>query len=138
MGAPEILQGRKYGFTVDWWSFGVLVFNFLTGENPFYGEKLDHIFHSILHKQYHVRSCYGVSDEGKDFLGRLLEKDESKRMSGRDIRQHPWFNGLDWEALMARAQPAPNWRPPEDMVTQTSAAQIQGKTLESNSFSCKG
>lgn len=136
--APEILQGKKYGHAVDWWSYGVLVFNFLTGENPFYGEKLDQIFHSILNKDYHVRSCYKVSDHAKDFLVKLLQKDERKRLSGRAIREHPWFEGLDWVSLEKRAKRAPNWRPPEDMITEATAKMMQGKTMKEDSFSVKG
>eukprot|EP00756_Hemistasia_phaeocysticola_P061220 Hpha_TRINITY_DN470_c0_g1::TRINITY_DN470_c0_g1_i1::g.27556::m.27556 len=135
--APEILQNKAYGTAVDWWSFGVLVFNLLTGENPFYGEKLEQIFESILTKGYHVRSCYAISDAAKDLLSKLLVKDEKKRISDTAIRKHPWFNGLDWKAIERREGAAPDWRPPEDMITAEAAAGMIGKTMQEDSFSVK-
>ncbi|KAJ3601919.1 hypothetical protein NHX12_029680 [Muraenolepis orangiensis] len=45
--APEILFGQKYTFSVDWWSFGVLVYEMLIGQSPFQGDDEDQLFDSI-------------------------------------------------------------------------------------------
>lgn len=46
--APEILLEQKYGRAVDWWAFGVLVYEMLLGQSPFRGEDEDEIFDAIL------------------------------------------------------------------------------------------
>lgn len=44
---PQILLGQKYTFSVDWWSFGVLVYEMLIGQSPFQGDDEDELFESI-------------------------------------------------------------------------------------------
>lgn len=43
----QILLGQKYTFSVDWWSFGVLVYEMLIGQSPFQGDDEDELFESI-------------------------------------------------------------------------------------------
>ena len=129
--APEILRKEKYSYGVDWWSYGVLLFNMLTGENPFYGDDCRHIFKSILHKDYSVRDEYNVSAAAKDLMKGLLEKDESKRLSGQEIKDHPWFAGFDWDSLGEGV--APTWRKAET----ADPDMLVGKTMKEDSFSVK-
>lgn len=44
---PQILLGQKYTFSVDWWSFGVLVYEMLIGQSPFQGDNEDELFDAI-------------------------------------------------------------------------------------------
>lgn len=46
--APEILSEQKYGRAVDWWAFGVLIYEMLLGQSPFRGDDEDEIFEAIL------------------------------------------------------------------------------------------
>lgn len=43
----KILQGSRYTFSVDWWSFGVLLYEMLIGQSPFHGDDEDELFESI-------------------------------------------------------------------------------------------
>ncbi|KFV94499.1 Protein kinase C theta type, partial [Eurypyga helias] len=45
--APEILLGQKYNTSVDWWSFGVLLYEMLIGQSPFHGQDEEELFQSI-------------------------------------------------------------------------------------------
>jgi serine/threonine protein kinase len=49
--APEILREQPYGRGVDWWAFGILIYEMLLGQSPFRGDDEDEIFESILHDE---------------------------------------------------------------------------------------
>jgi len=127
--APEIIKGIDYGTSVDWWSYGVLLFNLLTGELPFYGRENDQIFDAVLLRKPVVRPRYGVSSKAKDLVGKLLEKDEKKRIDGKGIRKHGWFRDIDWQAVEECEGTAPDWTPPVDMLTADSAAEMVGNPV---------
>ncbi|KAM9074618.1 protein kinase C delta type isoform 3-T4 [Megaptera novaeangliae] len=68
--APEILQGLKYSFSVDWWSFGVLLYEMLIGQSPFHGDDEDELFESIrVDSPYYPR---WITRESKDILEKPL------------------------------------------------------------------
>ena len=41
------------------------------------------------------------------FVGRLLEREPGSRLSGADVRQHPFLSSTEWELLEKRLIPAP-------------------------------
>ncbi|XP_049632139.1 protein kinase C delta type [Suncus etruscus] len=99
--APEILQGLKYSFSVDWWSFGVLLYEMLIGQSPFHGDDEDELFESIrVDTPYFPR---WITKESKDILEKLLERDPSKRLGVTGIiRTHPFFKTINWTLLEKR------------------------------------
>ena len=65
----QILQGLKYSFSVDWWSFGVLLYEMLIGQSPFQGDDEDELFESIrLDSPYYPR---WITKESKDILEKV-------------------------------------------------------------------
>ncbi|XP_047387506.1 protein kinase C delta type isoform X3 [Sciurus carolinensis] len=99
--APEILQGLKYTFSVDWWSFGVLLYEMLIGQSPFHGDDEDELFESIRLDTPHYPRW--ITKESKDILEKLFERDPPKRlgMTG-NIRIHPFFKTINWTLLEKR------------------------------------
>eukprot|EP00347_Sterkiella_histriomuscorum_P001889 403370278 len=100
--APEILQGQDYNTKVDIFSLGSIMFNLISGrylfsndgngpENIIYLNKMCDLTHISQYTQ-------GVSDEARDLLFKLLEKNPQNRISPRDALMHPWFKA-DQEAL---------------------------------------
>uniref|UniRef100_A0A672JN89 Protein kinase C n=1 Tax=Salarias fasciatus TaxID=181472 RepID=A0A672JN89_SALFA len=67
--APEILLGQKYSFSVDWWSFGVLLYEMLIGQSPFHGDNEDDLFESIRMETPHYPRW--INKEAKDLLERV-------------------------------------------------------------------
>ncbi|XP_051874386.1 protein kinase C delta type-like [Pristis pectinata] len=99
--APEILLGQKYSFSVDWWSFGVLLYEMLIGQSPFHGDDEDELFESIRVDTPHYPRW--ITKESKDILEKLFERDPSKRLGvSGNIKQHNFFKTVNWTALEKR------------------------------------
>ncbi|XP_022118938.1 putative protein kinase C delta type homolog isoform X6 [Pieris rapae] len=108
--APEIIKGLKYNQTVDWWSFGVLLYEMLIGQSPFSGCDEDELFWSICNELPSFPRF--LSADGLDILTRLLDKDARTRLGGPecehgDVRDHPFFREVPWDRLERRDLPAP-------------------------------
>uniref|UniRef100_A0A673ZP37 Protein kinase C n=1 Tax=Salmo trutta TaxID=8032 RepID=A0A673ZP37_SALTR len=99
--APEILLGQKYTFSVDWWSFGVLVYEMLIGQSPFQGDDEEELFESIRMDVPHYPGW--LTKEAKDLLERLFERDPINRLGVvGNIQGHSFFKTLNWPALEKR------------------------------------
>jgi len=99
--APEVLEGKGYGKAVDWWSFGTLVYEMLTGLPPFYCEDVQEMYTKIMTAELEIPQT--MSDEAGDLLTRLLDRnDESRLQEPVDIKAHPFFDSIDWDLLLRR------------------------------------
>ncbi|KAG7131508.1 Serine/threonine-protein kinase psk1 like [Verticillium longisporum] len=109
--APEVIQGRKYGKAVDWWSYGALGYDLMTGNPPFRGGNNAKIQEKIV-KQKLVMP-YFLGPDAKDLLTRLLRKDPAKRLGSnmpKDLtilKNHRFFRGINWTKLAAREMEPP-------------------------------
>ncbi|XXQ31943.1 Non-specific serine/threonine protein kinase [Plasmodiophora brassicae] len=108
--APEVLTGTGYGRAADWWSLGTLLFEMLTGLPPFYAKDSKQLFQRILTSR--LRLPYHVSPEAGDLLQRLLSRNVESRIGSsdddaREIKQHCFFAGIDWDLLLAKEVPPP-------------------------------
>ncbi|CAE7898171.1 CPK2 [Symbiodinium sp. KB8] len=94
--APEVIRGH-YNNKCDIWSLGVIVYMLLSGEPPFYdGHCDDWTMQKILNEPLDV---YGpnwddVSDEAKEFVSQLLDRDVSARPGAREASRHEWLQDL--------------------------------------------
>ncbi|XP_078725876.1 protein kinase C iota type-like isoform X2 [Lampetra fluviatilis] len=121
--APEILRGEDYGFSVDWWALGVLMFEMMAGRSPFDvvgGAKNpdqnteDFLFQVILEKP--IRVPRSLSVKASNVLKGFLNKDPRERLGCHpetgfvDIRAHPFFRVIDWD-LLERREAVPPFKP---------------------------
>ncbi|KAI9337894.1 kinase-like domain-containing protein [Zopfochytrium polystomum] len=141
--APEVIQPADpeggYTAAIDWWSFGVLVYEMIAGHPPFFvdgppgGEPVDPAMEEFLdgedddgsppppielyRKILDGRVGYPpwMSPLAKDFVRRLLVVDPSRRLGARlgDVESHPWFAGVNWEAVLRRQWEQPPAGPEE-------------------------
>jgi len=76
---PEIIQSKPYGTSVDWWAFGVLVFEFVAGHSPFSAHNRDvmSMYNKICEADYKMPSYF--SGALRHLVDHLLQVDLSKR-----------------------------------------------------------
>ncbi|EWC47279.1 hypothetical protein DRE_03398 [Drechslerella stenobrocha 248] len=104
--APEVLEGKTYGFEVDWWSLGALLFDLLTGSPPFPGQNNTQILNKI--NKQKVKLPFYLSPDSKDLLTRLLRKEPTKRLGYKmpqdlaTIQKHRFFRKINWKKLERR------------------------------------
>ncbi|XP_077515128.1 death-associated protein kinase related isoform X2 [Amblyomma americanum] len=91
--APEILQYEPISLATDIWSLGVLTYVLLSGHSPFGGDTKQETFCNITNGSLDFpEDLFGdVSASAKDFIGRLIVRDASKRLSVKDCLSHPWL-----------------------------------------------
>nr|CAH8819204.1 unnamed protein product [Trichobilharzia regenti] len=103
--APEILLYKPYGKSVDWWSYGVLLYEMLAGQPPFEGEDEEDLFANIL--QHNISYPKSLSKESVSICKALLTRDPCKRLGcgpdgEREIKEHLFFRRLDWDKIALR------------------------------------
>ena len=96
--APEVLQGKPYDKAVDLWSIGIITFLLLCGYLPFDDK---HSEREIARKtiqdpvQYDHKIWNKYSHEAKNFVDGLLQKKPEKRLTIKEILEHPWIKKMD-------------------------------------------
>uniref|UniRef100_A0A8D2JF01 Protein kinase C n=1 Tax=Varanus komodoensis TaxID=61221 RepID=A0A8D2JF01_VARKO len=119
--APEILRGEEYGFSVDWWALGVLMFEMMAGRSPFDiitdnpdMNTEDYLFQVILEKP--IRIPRFLSVKASHVLKGFLNKDPKERLGCQlqtgfsDIKSHTFFRSIDWD-LLEKKQVTPPFQP---------------------------
>uniref|UniRef100_A0A673Z897 Protein kinase C n=1 Tax=Salmo trutta TaxID=8032 RepID=A0A673Z897_SALTR len=105
---PEILRGEDYGFSVDWWALGVLMFEMMAGRSPFDiitdnpdMNTEEYLFQVILEKT--IRIPRSLSVKAASVLKGFLNKDPKERLGCQvqtgfaDIKSHTFFRSIDWD-----------------------------------------
>eukprot|EP00051_Salpingoeca_urceolata_P013100 m.163707 g.163707 ORF g.163707 m.163707 type:complete len:727 (+) comp17696_c6_seq1:553-2733(+) len=111
--APEVLTpDLKYSLPADWWSLGCCIFQFLTGSPPHCrGErpKKNELIRRCLEQDVDIPSS--LSPQARDLLAALLQRDPKDRLGtergAKEVREHPWFQEIDWHALVDHKIPPP-------------------------------
>ncbi|KAH9758653.1 putative serine/threonine protein kinase IRE4 [Citrus sinensis] len=101
--APEILLGTEHGYAADWWSVGIILFEFITGIPPFTAESPEIIFDNILNRKI-PWPCVpsDMSFEAQDLINRFLIHDPNQRLGANgaaEVKAHPFFKGVNWDSL---------------------------------------
>ncbi|KAF8522106.1 cAMP dependent protein kinase [Hysterangium stoloniferum] len=108
--APEIIQADGHGKAADWWACGILCYEMLVGYPPFFDDHAYGIYEKILRGR--IRWPGDMDPLSREIVRAFLHPDRSKRLGNliggpEDVLNHPWFRGVDWEALERREIRAP-------------------------------
>lgn len=116
--APELLLGKLHDFMVDWWALGVCLFEFLTGVPPFNDEMPQLVFQNILNRDIPwPDGDEELTQNARNAIEILLTMDSTKRADLKELRDHAFFAGMDWENLHTQNMP---FIPQPDDETDTS------------------
>ncbi|KAJ0557800.1 putative protein kinase AGC-RSK-2 family [Helianthus annuus] len=104
--SPEMVRGDGHDFSVDWWALGILAYEMLYGTTPFKGKSRKDTFGRILTMQ---PKFTGKLTALTELITKLLEKDPTRRLGYRngacEIKEHPFFYGLQWDVLTELVRP---------------------------------
>lgn len=106
--SPELVRrdpSEGHGLGVDWWAFGVVLFELLAGFTPFVAEDIQSIMDNILGGS--VGYPRNMSSRAKALVAALLEPSVDHRLTPPNIRKHKWFRGMRFDRLIAMRLPPP-------------------------------
>ncbi|KAB5561544.1 hypothetical protein DKX38_006501 [Salix brachista] len=107
--APEIIKGEGHGSAVDWWTFGIFLFELLYGKTPFKGSGNEETLSNVVSRSLKFPSNPIVSFHARDLIRGLLIKEPGDRLGSSkgaaEIKQHPFFGGLNWALIRCAIPP---------------------------------
>lgn len=103
--APEIVNRKGHDFAADWWSFGVLMYEMLTGNLPFHGATRQETMNQILRTKLGMPE--NLSPEAQSLLRALFKRNPQNRLGAgpngiEDVKAHPFFSTIDWDGLVRK------------------------------------
>ena len=118
--APEVILKKPYGYEVDWWAFGVIIFQLCCGCSPFQESKPIATFARILKCaiRWPPDPQSFFTNDAFDLISWLLEIERENRPFQDEIKTHPWFDGLDLGAVQRKEISPP--KTVRDLATKNS------------------
>ncbi|ODV58146.1 cAMP-dependent protein kinase [Ascoidea rubescens DSM 1968] len=121
--APEVVATKAYNKSVDWWSFGILIFEMLAGFTPFCNPNPMKTYENILAGNVIYPSDFHA--DVLNLLKNLITADLSIRLGNlqggsQDVKNHPWFSEVIWERLLNRDIETPYEPPIQSGIGDTS------------------
>ena len=107
--SPEMLSHEGSTKASDIYGIGVILYEMLNGSTPFYDEDYNLMYKNISENRLMFPEFF--SDEVKDLLEKMLEKDPKKRIKIQEIKKHPFFQDIDWDLVSNKKM-----QPPLEMV----------------------
>jgi serine/threonine protein kinase len=113
--APEIIRGEGHGSAVDWWTLGIFIYELLHGSTPFKGAGNRATLCNVIEQPLRFPSSDGggpvaASAAARDLIRGLLVKEPQKRTAftrgATEIKQHPFFEGVNWALVRSMTPPS--------------------------------
>uniref|UniRef100_A0A8C2K238 non-specific serine/threonine protein kinase n=1 Tax=Cyprinus carpio TaxID=7962 RepID=A0A8C2K238_CYPCA len=102
--APEVILRQGYGKPVDWWAMGVILYEFLVGCAPFFGDTPEELFGQVISDEIiWPEGDEALPPDAQDLISKLLRQNPLERLgtgSAFEVKQHSFFTDLDWNSLL--------------------------------------
>ena len=138
--APEVLMAQNHSFPVDFFAIGVIGYEFMTGSRPYCGKNRKEIKEQMLSRAAVINEeniAQGWSQESADFINKLLERKESKRLGfkegAKELMKHHWLKYYPWDELKSKTLLAPFIPDPKDNYDKNYCESIDKISEETKS-----
>ncbi|KAF8131552.1 hypothetical protein EV363DRAFT_1583811 [Boletus edulis] len=111
--APEVIQGLPYSYEVDWWSFGTMLYEMLTGITPFWANNHSDMYVRVLQDELQFPEDRAMDQDTKSLIRGLLQRNPALRICEPRIKRHPYFSMIDWSHVYYKRY-IPPYIPPID------------------------
>ncbi|XP_074834267.1 microtubule-associated serine/threonine-protein kinase 3 isoform X2 [Carettochelys insculpta] len=102
--APEVILIQGYGKPVDWWAMGIILYEFLVGCVPFFGDTPEELFGQVISDEIMWPDGEeALPADAQDLITRLLRHCPLERLGtggAQEVKQHSFFHSLDWTGLL--------------------------------------
>ncbi|XP_069794992.1 microtubule-associated serine/threonine-protein kinase 4-like isoform X4 [Narcine bancroftii] len=102
--APEVILRQGYGKPVDWWAMGIILYEFVVGCVPFFGDTPEELFGQVISDEINwPEGDEAPASEAQELITLLLRQNPLERLGtggAYEVKQHSFFHGLDWNGLL--------------------------------------
>uniref|UniRef100_A0A7M4FIV2 non-specific serine/threonine protein kinase n=1 Tax=Crocodylus porosus TaxID=8502 RepID=A0A7M4FIV2_CROPO len=102
--APEVILMQGYGKPVDWWAMGIILYEFLVGCVPFFGDTPEELFGQVISDEIMwPEGDEALPADAQDLIMRLLRQCPLERVGTggvHEVKHHSFFHNLDWNGLL--------------------------------------
>jgi len=95
--SPQMVRGEPYGKETDWWSVGILIYDMLSGKPPFHSANRKKLEQQILGGKFPLNRLWRAPTHS--LIKGLIQRDPTKRLVVSQIKAHPFFATINWEAM---------------------------------------
>lgn len=108
--APEVIHNSGHGLAVDWWALGILIYEFLVGQPPFWDQNPMRIYEQIV--EGHLRFPQNMSLAAQNIVTLLCKTNPTERLGyisggAARVKSHPFFHGVSFDDLYNRRVKGP-------------------------------
>ncbi|KAI1886780.1 hypothetical protein AGOR_G00199330 [Albula goreensis] len=117
--APEVILRQGYGKPVDWWAMGIILYEFLVGCVPFFGDTPEELFGQVITDDIAwPDGDEALPTDAQSLISALLQTNPLMRLGtggAFEVKQHSFFTELDWNSLLRqKAEFVPHLESEED------------------------
>ncbi|XP_005929866.1 microtubule-associated serine/threonine-protein kinase 3 isoform X8 [Haplochromis burtoni] len=102
--APEVILRQGYGKPVDWWAMGIILYEFLVGCVPFFGDTPEELFGQVISDEINwPDGDEAPPPDAQELITLLLRQNPLERLGtggAAEVKQHQFFHNLDWNGLL--------------------------------------
>ncbi|KAF9516583.1 hypothetical protein BS47DRAFT_1340705 [Hydnum rufescens UP504] len=127
--APEVIQGLQYSYEVDWWSFGTMLYEMLSGITPFWANNHSDMYVRVLQDELQFPEDKAMDQDTKSLIRGLLQRNPALRMREPRVKRHPYFSMIDWGHVYYKRY-IPPYIPPIDPLNASDTQNFDDAFLD--------